>query len=93
MKHIVKYMLHNRNIPDFIEDGGYYANGGEMIGLTADDEKSYIPTLSSEGGELIDYITRGDLKDYLDTLNLKDIEGNPINTTVESDRFFTERGL
>jgi hypothetical protein len=33
------------------------------------------------------------LKVYLDTLGLKDIEGNLINTESEADKFFTEKGL
>lgn len=45
---IVEYKLHrnsdgNKCIPSFIEDGGYYASGNKLVGITVNDG-SYIPS-------------------------------------------------
>jgi len=45
---IVEYKLHrnsdgNKCIPSFIEDGGYYASGNKLVGITINDG-SYIPS-------------------------------------------------
>ena len=93
MKKIVEYMMHGKDTPYFIVDGGYYWNNEKMVGVTKDDSQCFVPTTTKDGGELVEFITRYDLKIYLDTLNLKDIDGNLINTESEADRFFTEKGL
>ena len=44
MKLLVKYFLEgDGTIPKFISDGGYFAVGDEMIGLTVDATKRRVP--------------------------------------------------
>jgi hypothetical protein len=71
MKHICKYKMHKDNnhrkiTPYFISDGGYFIKGGEIIGITEDDDIIYVPkdtliTLTND--EFISYIKSLDLND------------------------------
>jgi hypothetical protein len=53
MRYIVEYKLHGREIPSFIEDGGYYTIANKMIGITYDSSTCYIPKFVADGGDLV----------------------------------------
>ena len=44
MKAIIRYYLEgDGSVPKFVEDGGYFKKGEEMIGVSIDSSKRYIP--------------------------------------------------
>lgn len=68
MKHVVRYLLEgNGTIPTFIEDGGYYPQGEELVGISIDEEKRHLPgtvkKLTEE--ELYDRIVLLECKDHI----------------------------
>lgn len=84
MKHVVEYKLHGGNIPYFIEDGGYFADGGKLIGLTKDDEYCYVPPDT----ELVTFHTKLALQDHIANLPLASINPDEGSKTLlsESDK-------
>lgn len=68
MKYIVQYKMHGSEIPYFIEDPGHFVVDGKMIGVTKDSSSCYIPTLVSDGGELVSY-TYSELIDYVKAID------------------------
>ena len=76
-KKIVEYKLHAGHIPYFIDDGGYFASGNKMIGVTKDDDECYIPNT-------LIVLNKVDLKKRLDGMNMKDDEGIEL-TKVKKD--------
>lgn len=66
-------MMHKNNennliTPYFISNGGYFPIAGEMIGVTEDDSKVYIP-------DTLTFLTAAEFVDYIKTLSLKNEEG------------------
>lgn len=44
-KKIVRYLLEGQgSVPSFIENGGYFPVGSEIIGLSVDSTKRHVPT-------------------------------------------------
>jgi hypothetical protein len=44
MKRVVRYLLEGDGAtPKFIESGGFFPIGDELIGITLDDSKRYVP--------------------------------------------------
>lgn len=91
-KYIVEYKLWDGKVPYFIEDGGYFPLNEKLIGITKDYDSCYIPKMKTWECDLLDF-DRATLKARLDTMSLKDIEGNLLDTAILSENFFTERGL
>ena len=81
---IVEYKLHrnsdgNKCIPSFIEDGGYYASGSKLVGITVNDD-SYIPSTLVELDRAA-LITR-----YTADAPINDDTGDPLTAAeIESD--------
>lgn len=45
MKYVIRYMLDgDGTVPKFVEDGGYFPSGEELIGVSIDDDKRYLPS-------------------------------------------------
>lgn len=43
-KKIVRYLLEgNGTVPIFIENGGYYSIGAEIVGLSVDEDERHVP--------------------------------------------------
>jgi hypothetical protein len=43
-KHLVRYLLNgNGTVPDFVESGGFFPVGEELVGISVDDEARYLP--------------------------------------------------
>lgn len=90
MKHIVRYLLEgDGSIPKFIEDGGYFSSGEEMVGLTVDDSKRHLPSTVFK-------LTVEQLCARMLAIGLKDEEQNLL--TEEqcqqiAEDFFTQKGL
>lgn len=43
-KRLVKYKLEgDGTVPKWIEDGGFFIDSYELVGLTVDDERFYVP--------------------------------------------------
>ena len=81
MKKIVKYLMHKNNennlvTPYFISNGGYFKNNGELIGITEDDEKIYVPETLTELTEIefIDYVKSLTLNGEDGEMSLKEKE-------------------
>lgn len=90
-KHIIEYKLHGGHIPYFVEDGGYFAIGGKLIGLSKDSDKCHVPSAP----ELV-HLTNQELIDRVVALSLNDIEGTPLTIeekTTMANTWLSNRGL
>ena len=79
---IVKYLMHknlegNLCTPYFIEDGGHFITGNEMIGLTYDDSEVYVP-------ETLTILTSEELVTHVKSLNMSDEKGKLTIAKKES---------
>lgn len=44
MKHVIRYLLEgNGTVPVFVRDGGYFAQGHELVGISVDDSERHLP--------------------------------------------------
>lgn len=84
MRYIVKYKLHGKEVPWYIEDGGYLSEDGYHIGITKDDYDCYIPS------DLI-HLTIEELKDKFIKVDYKDKED--ISFSKEDKEIFFEKWL
>ena len=83
MKCIIKYKLNeNGTIPSYIEDGGYYPNSEFLVGKTKDIE-------ITENTKL----TRETLKQLIEQLGVRDINGKTIDAEKEANRYFDEKEM
>lgn len=45
MKYVIRYMLDgDGSVPKFVEDGGYFPVGEELVGLSIDSSKRFLPS-------------------------------------------------
>ena len=75
---IVKYVMHMNNdknlvTPYFIMNGGHFLVNHEMVGVTEDDDKVYVPTTLEE-------LSEQQFIDFVVSLSLKDEEGNEMTS-------------
>lgn len=43
-KQVIRYLLEgNGSVPTFVEDGGYFRNGAELVGISVDETVRYLP--------------------------------------------------
>ena len=88
-KYIVKYtFFENKYTPNFIEDGGYFFNNNEVVGVTKEILKEELK--KEECCKQI--FTKTTFSNFLKTLNLKDENGNEINIKKITDDIF-KRGI
>lgn len=89
-KKVVRYLLEaDGSVPIFIENGGYFLLGEELVGLTIDSSKRHVPSTLIQ-------LSRAELKTRAFSLGLKDFEGNFLTEQQVSDKidgFLTELGL
>lgn len=90
MKHVVRYLLEgDGTIPKFIEDGGYFQLGEELVGISVDDTKRHLPSTVFK-------LTQEDLSARIISMNLSERGGSPL--TVEQCQqmaadFFSQKGI
>lgn len=78
-KKIVRYLLEgNGTIPLFIENGGYWPVGMELVGLSVDEDERHVPAT-------VVRMTRADLLARLAVMDLKDEEGEPLDEQAQAD--------
>jgi hypothetical protein len=66
---VIRYLLEgNGTVPAFVQDGGYFPVGNELIGLSVDEDKLHVP-------DTVVRLNRAELLARV-TLALKDEEGN-----------------
>ena len=74
----LKYKLHmtekGMRCPPWVEDGGYFANGDELIGWTPDEanREYYVPDTVTE-------YTQAELVAYVQGLSILDEDGNEMS--------------
>lgn len=72
-KKIVRYLLEgNGTVPLFIENGGYYMVGPELVGLSVDEDERHVPAT-------VHRLTRADLIARATDMGLKDMEGELLD--------------
>lgn len=90
MKHVIRYLLDgDGTVPKFVDDGGYFIIGYEMVGISVDDEKRYLP-LS------VHKLTRVDLYARVDSMEMYGSDRNLLTSEEKHaivDNFLTQRGL
>ena len=77
-KKVVRYLLEgNGSIPLFVENGGYFLVGEEMVGLSVDETKRHVP-------DTVHRLTKAELVTRVKDLHkvegvyINDLEGNPF---------------
>lgn len=74
MKKVIRYLLEgDGSIPKFVEDGGYFPLGEEMVGISVDEDKRHLP-LS------VVRLTRQQILDRYTAMNPHDHNGEPLST-------------
>ena len=89
-KKLVRYLLEgNGSIPVFVENGGYWEINGELVGLSVDEDLRHVPAT-------VVRMARADLYARLELMDLKDAEGNSLDSTAKealADSFLEQIGL
>lgn len=45
MRKIIRYLLEgNGSVPVFVEDGGYFIQGHDMVGVSVDEDARHVPS-------------------------------------------------
>lgn len=79
-KKLVRYLLEgNGTVPMFIESGGYYPIGHELIGLSVDEEVRHVPAS-------VYRMTRADLLVRMQSMSLSDRDGNLLSQEQIEDQ-------
>jgi hypothetical protein len=89
MKHVIRYLLDgDGSTPAFVADAGYYKSGEELVGISIDDSKRYLPAtvIKLTKNELVARIKLVARK--LDGSSLSDAEA-----LAEAEAFLSARGL
>lgn len=72
-KKLVRYLLEgDGSVPVFVENGGYFGIGAELIGVSVDEDQRHVP-LS------VIRMTRADLEARLAGMALKNYEGELLD--------------
>lgn len=96
-KKIVRYLLEgNGTIPVFVENGGHYQKGAELVGLSVDEDERHVPAT-------VIRMTKAELKSRIISLRkdgdgnwLNDLQGSPYSAarvTEELANFLTQLGV
>lgn len=92
MKRVVRYLLEgNGTVPLFVEDGGYFPVGEELVGISVDDTKRHLPNS-------VHILTKQNLIDRLVAIEYKNIptDTEPMSQSeIESfvDQWLSDKGL
>lgn len=81
---LVRYILDGGQVPQFIEDGGYFPNGFDLVGLSVSDE-SQIP-------ESVYFVSRAELMSRALVCH-KDAEGAFLPKPASGGQLFTEEDV
>lgn len=92
MRLLVRYLLEGKGeVPNFIEDGGYFSVNEEYVGITVDSSKRHVPST-------VHQVTRADLIARISAQNPKKMypeQGFLSQQEIEAmvDAFLLEKGL
>lgn len=91
MKKIVRYLLEgNGTIPAFIEDGGYFASGEELVGVSIDTSKRHLPAT-------VHVLTKQNIIDRLVAIGYKETPNDdPMDATAAAtfvDQWLSDKGM
>lgn len=88
-KYVIRYLLDgDGKVPVFVDDGGYYPNGYELIGLSVDDEQRYLPST-------VQKLTKTELIAWIQAV-ATDLSDNPLNegqSTSAANSFLSAMGI
>ena len=93
MKYIVEYKMHGKDIPHFIEDGGYFPsklNGNKLIGMTKESSDTHVPL------SMLIQLSNADLISRVVGLNIYDENGGLMNDAAKTEianKWLSDRGL
>ena len=78
-KKIVKYkMLANGKTPEWIENGGHFKSGHELLGVTCDEDCYWTPSN-------LDQQTRAQIKTWAKTLDIRNSADDGFLSDAETD--------
>lgn len=90
MRYIIKYLLEgNGSVPSFVDDGGYFLSGEEIIGISVDATKRHLPNT-------VEIITKTQLFDRIKLVAPNNINGelrNDQEIMEEVNEFLVSKGL
>lgn len=67
MKKVVRYLLEgDGTVPVFVENGGYFCVGAEMVGVSVDEEQRHVPAT-------VVRMTRAELESRVQSIDMIDI--------------------
>lgn len=77
-KQVVRYLLEgNGTIPIFVEDGGYWMVGNELVGRSVDEDARHLPST-------VVRMAKADLTARLAAMTFKDENGDPLDDAAKA---------
>lgn len=77
-KRVVRYLLEgDGSVPLFVEDGGYWPVGSELVGLSKDENERHVPST-------VIRMARADLTARLAGMVLLDNENDPMDDSEKA---------
>lgn len=77
-KLVVRYLLEgDGTVPIFVENGGYWMVGQELVGLSVDEDARHVPST-------VVRMAKADLTARLAGMSLKDEAGDPLDSDAKA---------
>lgn len=90
MKSVIRYLLEgDGSVPLFVETGGFFPLGEELVGISVDETKRHLPAT-------VHKLTKQNLIDRITLITPKHEDGSDLTAQEISDmanQFFADHGL